>query len=149
MERKELTKEQAVRLHRDMWLWIAKKIARYKKPMEIGGLKQIYIRCYTDFDSVVFGCFACEYAKQKVEEELKKGHEFFRCRFCPFNWGTSGDEDGNFMCDENITDNESGYGLYAKCKGIWYESLRIGSEKDLYKRQVKLAYKIATLPEKE
>lgn len=25
MERKELTKEQAVRLHRDMWLWIAKK----------------------------------------------------------------------------------------------------------------------------
>lgn len=81
MERKEITKEQAVRLHRDMWLWIAKKIARYKKPMEIGGLKQIYIRCYTDFDSVVFGCFACEYAKQKVEEELKKGHDFLGVGF--------------------------------------------------------------------
>lgn len=28
MERKELTKEQAVRLHRDMWLWIAKEIEK-------------------------------------------------------------------------------------------------------------------------
>lgn len=149
MEGNKLTKEQSTKLHRDMWLWIAKQIARYKKPMEIGDLKELYIYNYTDFKSVSCDCFACEYACQKVEEELKKGYDFDKCKFCPLEWGTSGDEEGRYMCEDNTIDYEQSYGLYAKCKDIWKKSFGIGSEKDLYKRQVKLAYKIATLPEKE
>ena len=153
MERKEITKEftkeQAINLHRSMWLWIAKQIARYKNPMEIGDLKQSYIRCQTDFTLVSCDCFACDYAYQEKEE--KYGYESYHCRceFCPLEWGTCGDEDGNYMCEENVINNKQGLGLYAKCKDVWNKSFIIGSKKDLYKRQVKLAYKIAMLPEKE
>lgn len=148
MEGNNLTKEQAIKLHRDMWLWIAKQIARNKKPMEIGDLKQSYIRCYTDFTLVAYDCFACDYAYQEKEEEYGYENYHCRCEFCPLEWGTCGDEEGNYMCMENMIDYEQSYGLYAKCKDIW-NSFGIGSEKGLYKRQVKLAYKIAMLPEKE
>lgn len=149
MERKELTKERAIELHRSMWMWIAREIARNKKPMEICNLKIMYIDCYTDFDFVTFVCFACEYADQKLEYEIKKEHECSRCKFCPLEWGTSGNENGNLMCEDNRTYDGQGYGLYAKCRDVLNESFGIGNKKDLYKRQAKLAYKIAMLPEKK
>ena len=151
----EFTKEQAIKLHRDMWKWITKQIARNKEPLYIDELKEKYIANHTEFESVNYDCFACEYAKQEQQKVFKKWHGFNRCKFCPLEWGTAGDEDGYYMClyNNKIGFNES-LGLYNVCKSIYFKYLMELSNCDkkvlgLWKKQAKLAYKIAMLPAKE
>ena len=154
---KELTKEQAIKLHRIMWLWIAKEIARNKKPMVIGRLKETYISRHTEFESVICDCFACEYGYKKSTEEYVYGgccenSYHCKCEFCPLEWRSSGDVKGHYMCEENKSDSKDRYGLYASCKRVYrtYSYFEISKKSlSLWKKQAKLAYKIATLPEKE
>lgn len=167
-----LTKERALELHREKWLWIAKEIVRWKKPLDIDDLEKMFVERYVkecienniEYVKPKHNCSACEYAEQKMEEELKKGHGYFMCKFCPLNWGTSGDEEGRYMCELNdvvefYNPIYEGTGLRSVCRRCRAEYVRylLGSSikewkikrKQLYKKQAKIAYKIAMLPESE
>lgn len=105
--------------------------------------KEEYIEKYCNNAPIDHYCFACEYAYRKAKEKYDDKYYIaaLRCEFCPLNWGTSGDEEGCYMCECNDFDYESG--LYAQCRNMR------GSSKDSWKKQAKLAYKIAMLPESE
>lgn len=161
MERKEITKEftkeQAINLHRSMWLWIAKEIEKVGEPLEILQLKdsficQYIIRCKRDREPYVIprtDCFACEYACERtIELHPNDYSEHCKCEYCPLEWFSSGDEEGNYMCLEN---GDKINGLYEQCRAIYFTSR--GKSRNVKKKptkmQVKIAYKIAMLPEKE
>lgn len=81
----EFTKEQAIKLHRDMWKWITKQIARNKEPLYIDELKEKYIANHTEFESVNYDCFACEYAKQEQQKVFKNGMVLTDVNFVHWN----------------------------------------------------------------
>lgn len=71
----ELTKEEAIRLHRELWGWLAENPGRDKREWpewEDNGGK---------FPRVRNLCFACEYDHQ----EGIKNHSY-ACSDCPFEW---------------------------------------------------------------
>lgn len=78
IEEVKLTKEEAVKLHRDMWNWIAEQIEFYDNPSEVIYMlkcKYLYSNGYIDVDKE---CFCCEYVRQ---------HSKGICdTCCPFNW---------------------------------------------------------------
>lgn len=137
-----LTKERALELHRSMWLWISREIAKSKSILIISMLKEEYIEKYCDNKDINYDCFACEYAIQKAEEKYRNEccPRYYRCEFCPLEWGATGDEEGRYMCECNNNDSDDETGLYTQCKNMR------GSNKDSWKKQAKLAYKIAMLP---
>ena len=157
MEGKKFTKKQAIKLHRDMWKWIANEISKAGEPLEILDLKysfvhQYIIRCMEYGKPYVrprVDCFACEYAYNRtIELHPNDYSEHCKCEYCPFEWFSSGDEEGNYMCIEN-RDNING--LYEQCRVIYCTSRGKSRKvkKKLTKKQVELAYKIAMLPERQ
>lgn len=140
-----LTKERALGLHRNMWLWISREIAKSKSMLIIDMLKEEYIEKYCDNKYINHNCFACEFAYRKAAEKYGNDYytEILRSEFCPLEWGATGDEEGRYMCECNNNDFDDETGLFAQCKNM------MGSNKDSWKKQAKLAYKIAMLPEKK
>lgn len=84
-----LTKEETIRLHRDMWRWIADQMKYYSNSSEVVSLlksKYLYGEGYVD---VYLNCFCCEYKFQQGIGD---------CQYiCPFNW-SDGDEFVGCMC---------------------------------------------------
>lgn len=121
-----LTKQEAIKYHRAMWIWIAREIARRnktvsakrKKTASIVEYKAKYIRDIMGLsvNDVYDNCFCCEY----VQEKRERG-----CSDCPVIWGK----------DKEKTCCDAEYDLVMKCTN--------------WKEQKKLAYKIAMLPERE
>lgn len=70
--RKKLTftKQEAIRLHRKQWHWLAKNPTKQKRHWP--GWKRIKETVFND-------CFACQYA-------MEKGDDCKSCAFCPFLW---------------------------------------------------------------
>jgi len=77
----KLTKDEAVRLHRELWDWLSKNPGKEK--YDWPGWK-IY-------NMVMHQCFCCEYAKTLVEDSGD------RCVYCPVVWPKETvDEHGNY-----------------------------------------------------
>lgn len=140
-------KERALELHRDMWLWISREIAKNRHTQDIDDLKVKYIERYCSGKNISYNCFACEYAYRKAKEKYGNIYRalHYRCEFCPLEWNATGDEEGRCMCECNNNDFDDETGLYARCRNIGIND----SNKNSWKKQAKLAYKIAMLPEKE
>lgn len=108
--------------HRNLWVFITKEIARRKKPIR----NFIFIRDYLEskgceIEGPADGtCFCCQ-----GEDALDTG----MCEHCLLVWG------GNPHC--TCIDEGGEYGKFLDA---------IGTEHNTWKKQVKLAYKIATLP---
>ncbi|MFR2774805.1 MAG: hypothetical protein ACLTBR_03125 [Anaerostipes sp.] len=93
----KLTKQEAIKLHRKMWNWIADETERTGK----------FCDKYEYFDVMKIPrgdcpralCYCCEYAIQKSGEEYEN-----RCKCCPLYWGSDCDEymclDKKFMGDD-------------------------------------------------
>lgn len=98
----ELTKQEAIRLHREMWNWIAEQ---YENGSEetVEYLKDAY--CEINNYDAYCNCFCCEYAMYKNEESS------IRCASCPLIWGN---EDivnilgGGYYCCVYCFDSETG-----------------------------------------
>ncbi|MFR2774833.1 MAG: hypothetical protein ACLTBR_03270 [Anaerostipes sp.] len=80
----KLTKQEAIKLHRHMWNWIADKTERtgefieksdYFDAMKIPPEERPYSLCY-----------CCEYGKQQ-----SNGVFTGRCKYCPLDWKSKGD----------------------------------------------------------
>lgn len=127
-----LTKQKALELHRDMWLWISKEIAREKTVQNVCWLKTEYL-LLQGYNNVLHDCFCCDYAYEKYTNDLSEGRdelEIYKCYYCPVRWK-------NEECFD---------------EGSEYQSICMISRnggRNGWKKQAKLAYKIAMLPERE
>lgn len=108
-----LNREEAIKKHREMWNWIADRIKESESVQDIDFLKQEYIRQHGGF--VTYHCYLCHYCIDKVSKSER--HE--RCKYCPLDWESSGDEDGFYQCLEN--GDFKGYYAYARSTGNWEE----------------------------
>ena len=123
-----LSKEEAIRKHREMWNWIADRIMERKQPVIIGNLKREYVEQHNE--NILYNCYLCEYCMDMLLEEGEELEE--RCKYCPVDWESDGGEDGLYQCLESHDE----MGLYAEAERtvVWEE-------------QYKLCKKIANLKE--
>ena len=123
-----LSKEEAIRKHREMWNWIAERIMERKRLVDVDELKREYVEQHNEF--VLYSCYLCDYCIDMMD-----GEEFEeRCKYCPLDWESGGDEDGLYQCSENH--DEMGLYIEVKITAVWEE-------------QYKLCKKIANLKEVE
>lgn len=113
LKKVELTKEEAVKLHREMWNWIANEIYQRKKVCEIWDLKHEYLK-YNNYSNIRSHCFCCEYVAQSEKAECSK--------LCPFNWARHRNfvycVDGYYLKCENASDWISQYKLAIKIANL-------------------------------
>lgn len=76
-----MTKEEAIQGHREMWNWIAEKINREERIVNIRKAKAQYASRYNGYLSA--NCFACEYCHRILWRNCSAG--------CLFNWDDSKD----------------------------------------------------------
>lgn len=90
-----LSREEAIKKHRDMWNWIAERIKESEGVQYINELKEEYIHQHNE--DAVYNCYLCQYCIDKVGED---GWDE-RCLECPLDWESTGDEDGLYQCLES------------------------------------------------
>lgn len=108
-----LSREEAIKKHRDMWNWIADRIKESKSMQCIYGLKEKYTHQHNE--DVAYDCYLCQYCIDKVGEEDRK----IRCRECPLDWESKGDEYSLYQCLKN--GKFEGYYRYATSTLSWEE----------------------------
>ena len=117
-----LTKQEAIKNHRIMWLWIANETLKRKEKV----YKEDYFReMEISIENRPFNdCYCCEYDFQYSDD----------CSNCPLDWKSKVD---SFMCQDKYEMDDE--------KGLFEQWL---DETD-YKKASKLARRIAKLKERE
>lgn len=136
----ELTREEAIRYHREMWNWIADQIEKEGHVQLISRLKDSFI--YKNFPGVFIrhDCFCCHYAQY---QSVNKDNDM--CENCPLDWGNPYKKnyfDCEKECIQKNKDSDEN-GLYEHC----HELYCLGDNN--WKHQSELARRIANLPERE
>lgn len=151
--------DEYITRHRDMWIYIAKSVASAKRAVDVYYLKIKYCSS-TNFATPINHCYACQCAQQIMIDFCSP--ILSMCKHCPFKWPSSGDANGEYMCEYNrdIPSKGNRYGLWGKLVFITDEYMDVQTELDkhpnskvlrakltkLWKKEIKLCYKIATLP---
>lgn len=140
---KNITREDTISLHRQMWEWIARKIEEEQEVQDIHNLKNLYmVRHGFNMRS---NCFCCEYAKEKSVEE---GIEKFFCKFCPVDWENPHMK--FYPCEAYSSDYEPVFeekdGIYGKCRKL-FDNCELRDE-NCWEEQAEYAWQIANLKEK-
>lgn len=151
--------DEYITRHRNMWLRIAELVASAKRVEDVYFLKQDYCKS-TNFPIPINWCYACQCAHQTMTDLCSP--ILSMCKHCPFKWPSSGDANGEYMCEYNrdIPSKGNRYGLWGKLVFITDEYMDVQTELDkhpnskvlrakltkLWKKEIKLCYKIATLP---
>lgn len=80
----ELTKEEALRLHREMWADMQAELG--DKPGDLGRIeyKDRWLAIH-GYEDVMAACFLCEYAKQVWRRNSGLPY-VSKCQFCPIVW---------------------------------------------------------------
>lgn len=132
----ELTREEAIRRHRLMWNWLAKKGEKGKVVEKKDAFEHFG---WTTWDVVAL-CWCCEYAANSwAKDETDEKHSF--CDFCPLDWSNGKNEAIKANCSKiSIHDGRKYPGLY----DLWYDSITTD-----FAKSSKLARIIANLPEKK
>lgn len=79
---KKLTKEEAVRLHREMWQDMLTELGDTPDRLERVEFKRKWVEKHFPNEHVNSNCILCEYAESVVEDS------FTRCRKCPIAWNS-------------------------------------------------------------
>ena len=94
----KLTKEEALRLHRQMWGDMQKKLGDNPSYVDREYFKKEW--CEKHFPNVAISnyCFLCQYDDQFTFSRY--------CDYCPIDWSNNGEEDcrcmqGNYRYDES------------------------------------------------
>ena len=80
----DLSCDEALRKHKDMWNWIADETLKQKKCVS----KDNYFEHMHIFplDIPFHKCYLCEYSKA-IKESNKDYFPYLMCNFCPVDWG--------------------------------------------------------------
>lgn len=138
MENRRITKEEAIKRHRDMWNWIADEIEKCKYTVSITTMKDRYIfeHDIERYEYVKNNCYCCEYA---CNEDLTVD-----CEKCPLVWPSEEYIKPNYQCEAEYK-NEYGEERY----GLWWECKKYYKDPSAWITQADLARQIANLPERE
>lgn len=109
----DLTKEEALKLHREMWGDMQKELGDNPDPENRFTFKRNWIEDngYTNKYGILDYCFLCEYAfNEKVKHRDNGGYDI-RCFYCPIDWSelTSPSSINHGFC---IYCNKSNYELH-------------------------------------
>lgn len=115
-----LTKEEAIRQHRELWKWIAVETLKQRRIV----MKYEY---FHDKEHICFDCYCCEYDAYFHQTAAT-------CLLCPIDWNSTAYRN---MCEDKSKKNDR--------KNIYNLWLKTND----YKTAALLAYKISKLPEKE
>lgn len=102
-----LTKDEAIRLHREMWRWIAEETEKQGRKVE----KREYFKTMgvAEDDEPYLGCYCCEFLSQWQRHNYCKKS---CAELCPLDWGV-GYETGYIKTDcadvVYALDEEAGY----------------------------------------
>ncbi len=133
-----LTKEDAIREHRKMWLWIADKIKESNYKLYI--TKTTYLTEVLGFSQeevvkkniIKSECFLCHYA---YNQEIRDMNNIYHCQFCPLDWCSTVK---SLMCVNKDKDNDY--------KGLFKQYAEAMISADL-KEVERIAREIASLKE--
>lgn len=78
----DLTREQALKLHREMWSDMQKELGDCPTCDERDCFKEDWVRKRFPEEEISANCFLCEY------DDFVNGYQ---CSACPINWGRSGE----------------------------------------------------------
>lgn len=130
----KFTLEETIRNHREMWLWISKKImedAKHGIAREIECYKRSYRAIVLKTKSYIRNdCFCCHYVTWTTR---------IGCDSCPFYWNN---RKGEIRCY-----NKKSYYYILMCR--LHKMVDDGAEYEEAKKCATLAYKIAMLPVRE
>lgn len=155
------TFDEYINLHRSMWIDICESVALARKVVDVYNLKIDYCRKHSKSKCRPINyCYACGCA-YKIMDELCSPL-LSMCKNCQFEWPSSGDSAGEYMCEYNKDIPAIGcrYGLWGNLAFIINEYMDLQHQLDkhpdskvlrtkltkLWKKEIKLCYKIATLP---
>lgn len=118
----ELTKQQAIALHKEMWEYIHKKEIEMELSGDIGPGARGVLRCNLKRDwiedhgweNISLNCFLCSYDRQEQEKYSNKRQEkYFNkksdCMFCPCNWAKNPTSSDIIRCC--AAETEYNYGI--------------------------------------
>lgn len=117
----KLTREEAIRLHRAMWNWIADVIEKIQHVQDIDFLKCKFTWEITPCQRIPCNCYCCAFACNNDNVD--------GCILCPLDWGT--DHEDDFPCEKEN-------GLWVQCRDCTN-----------WGKQAALARKIANLPDRK
>lgn len=134
-----ISKDEAIRKHREMWNWIAEQ---YEDELNeddrpVTHLKRDFIKEHYPNDDPLSNCYCCEYADEILNPKI--GEARCNCRRCPLEWSSTSCE---LMCLHK-TDEMNSDGLYQQC--IYHSHPYIAN----YKKAAIIAREIANLPERK
>lgn len=132
-----ISREEAIRKHREMWSWIAEQYEN-GVALPVHRLKQNFIKKCYPYDSPDSDCYCCAYTKTLTELEI--GGSLYNCEMCPLEWPSN---EKNFMCCVCMTRGRKIDGLYGKI--ICYTDPTMGA----YKKAAIIAREIANLSERK
>ncbi len=130
---KTLTKDEAIRLHRKLWSWIAEETEKQGRKVE----KREYFKTMgvAEEDIPLDECYCCEFVSQLRQRKYKG----YCLELCPLDWGAENDMGYKRVYDSIYPDTcKIGYGYFRQ----W---LNTKSPEEA----AELARIIAELPEKE
>lgn len=142
---RDITKEETISLHRQMWGWIADKIEEEQKIHNIHYLKQDYLE--ERGEQAVNNCYCCEYAER--QSMLEPAAESNHCICCPLDWENP--DVSVCPCELYGDDDEPVFefrdGLYGRCRKF-FDNPELCDENN-WEEQAEYARRIANLKEKE
>lgn len=115
----KLTKHEAIRKHRHMWLWIAWNSLKQRRCIT---KKEYLVKHGFEYVCLDNNCFLCEYTSCVNRD----------CSGCPIDWKITE------SCIRNTGEQSS-----------FFERWLDACETDDYEQAAKMAYTISKLPEKE
>lgn len=80
---RKLTREEAIRLHREMWTDMQAELGDEPSYLERVAFKEKWVDEHFPKERVNSDCFLCEYAQSVTEDS------FNRCRSCPIAWNSN------------------------------------------------------------
>lgn len=134
-----ISREEAIRKHREMWSWIAEQYENELDGLDVPAihLKARFVKEHYPNDEPDSMCYCCEYAGRVWNPEI--GASKYNCERCPLKWPSTCHE---FMCLHK-TDEMNSDGLYEQC--IYQSHPYIAN----YKKAASIAREIANLPERK
>ena len=97
----DLTREQALKLHRQMWNDMKEKLGDNPPKYARQHFKIQWCKEHFPYEGILSACFLCEYVKQLAPTRP------LRCHNCPINWGKNEEK---FNCQGySISGNNADY----------------------------------------
>lgn len=142
-----LTKQEAIKYHREMWNWIAEQYENGSEEF-IEVLKNKFVESKNHY-CIYCNCYCCEYAE---DERLINTHNDNRCYSCPVVWGNEKEVDECYKAKVAPFDKPYYCMGYSNLGGLFgmIRDLTEGYIGELKRKEVvKLAKQIANLEERK